>query len=204
MQELRFCPTHGCVLLDFHIGPHSNAACLSSQTRGQRQRQRGQHQRQRGQQQQAQRVSSRTKKPSLKASSRDVVVAEVVSSDDDATEVNAQQVPVEHEEDQDELGLLGSCVRVWWPGMQTWYIGDVIAYRSGSIAKTSTQHFIPYNAHLVRYIDGDERWHGFWEETLIVVSTSSSFAATTKFCIMCRAVLDAGTPRCTECNEVQG
>jgi hypothetical protein len=86
--------------------------------------------------------------------------------EDEIVLVDAVQV-----EDDD---LLNARVRVWWPSMQTWRTGDVIAYRQGPTEESLEQHYIPHDAHLIRYLEADGgglRWHGFWEpdETFVIV-----------------------------------
>lgn len=207
------CPSPGCVLMDFHIGPHSNdrvrklrqscrrtpvgpSLTLTKKAR--------------------RKTISKVPRGSIHAEARggkghadyqNVLVAEVetyVSSDEDIVEVAAVEV-------EDEL--MDTRLRVWWPAMQEWYIGDVIAYRKEEVAKTKKQHYIPYDAHLVKYLDGDERWHAFWDPSEVFIIVSSVVQAVhpstpgagspAKFCIMCRTPLAFDAGRCHSCQEVQ-
>lgn len=84
----------------------------------------------------------------------------------DEEQHNEEMVLVDAEQvDDDEL--LNARVRVWWPSLQTWRIGDVIAYRQGPTEQSLQQHFIPHDGYLVKYLDdeggGNLRWHALWE-----------------------------------------
>ena len=200
--------------MDFHIGPHSNnrvrklrQSCRRTPVRPAAKVRRkakrtpvSKHAEARGGKDHAEARGGKDH-----AENQYVLVVETnVSSDEDIVEVDAVEV-------EDEL--MNTRVRVWWPAIQEWYIGDVIAHRKGEVAKTKKQHYIPYDAHLVKYLDGDERWHAFWDpsEVFIIVSSvvqvvhpsAPRAGSPAKFCIMCRTTLVFDAGRCYSCGEVQ-
>ena len=137
-EAWRPCDVPGCLLRDFHIGPHSTdearrkrtMRCWIDTTTPE---------------------ADRNELQQHTASSAVVIggAAGVYDQGGDEEQHNEEMVLVDAEQvDDDEL--LNACV--WWPSPQKWRIGDVIAYRQGLTEQSLQQHFIPHDGYLVKYL----------------------------------------------------